>query len=130
MYRLLVNLLVALALLMQAGSGVLAVGGASCHEAKAPAKQCCAAKATKATVKRCPCHPQRDRCSCSAPADNRATPVAGPRTVNVPGEVAAVPLVAPEPRCFVIAHCAVLPYCRLNESPPRVVRAVSLPLLI
>lgn len=130
MHRLIVNLLVALALLMQAGSGVLAIDSACCREAKAPVKCCCADKASKSALDQSRRHPQRDRCICAASAETRATPVAGPRTVSVPSDVAVAPLVAPADRCFVITRCAELPYARVNESPPNIARAVSLPLLL
>ncbi len=99
MHRLLVNLLVALALLMQTGGGVLAAGGACCGEVKVPVKRCCAGKVAKTPAGACPCHPERDRCGCAATGDSRAMPVAGPRTVNVPGEFAALPPEVSASRC-------------------------------
>jgi hypothetical protein len=130
MPRLLTNLLVALALLMQAGSGALASSSPCCRIPKAPVKQCCAHKAEKRGMHACPCHPQDNRCRCIATADTRATPTAGPRTVSVDQEVAAAPIPTPRPVLFPLLRSHTPPAPPAHESPPGLPRAVSLPLLL
>lgn len=130
MARLLTNLLVALALLMQAGSGAFAQGSPCCRIPKAPVKQCCAHKAEKAGVHACPCHPQDDRCHCIATADTRATPTAGPRTVSVQDEVVAAPSLTPRPALAFVPRSHAPPATPAHESPPGIPLAVNLPLLL
>lgn len=130
MPRLLTNLLVALALLMQVGSGAFAQSSPCCSVPKTPVKSCCAHKAEKTGMHACPCHPQDDRCRCIATSDNRATPTAGPRTVSVEDEVVAAPILTPSPAFFPLHRSHAPPAPPAHESPPGIPRAVSLPLLL